>query len=45
MAEVDKLCEILSLVEIENLNKNLAGNKDPRDIFMGVVSQVNDQRG
>lgn len=24
MAEVDKLCEILSLIELEDLNKNLA---------------------
>ena len=26
MAEVDKLCEILSLVELEDLNKHLAAN-------------------
>ena len=26
MAEVDRLCEILSLVELEDLNKNLAAD-------------------
>jgi len=41
MAEVDKLCEILSLLEIESLNKNLSESEDPKSVFFGVIEQAN----
>ena len=45
MAEMDRLCEIMSLVELESLNSDLAehtGDKDAgRTIFLDAVDTLN----